>query len=153
MTPVLAEQGGIPEDQRGFYFRADGGKRNIAPPQQATWYHLVSVPLANGDDIGVPEAWKFPGAFDGISVGHMHRARTIASQGNYRKSSQATDWIGKPVAEMLGLDPDDPADRKRVSKILKTWFDNGVLTTEDRPDENRRPRPFVVPGSWKDEAP
>jgi hypothetical protein len=151
MTPTLAEQARIPEDQRGFYFRADSGKRNIAPPQQATWYHLVNVVLANGDEIGVPVSWKFPGAFDDITPDHMHRVRTMAAEGAYRKDSRAGNWIGIAVAEVVGLDLDDEADRKQVRNILKTWFANRVLKVENREDEHRHSKPFVAPGNWKEE--
>lgn len=40
---------GIKEDDRRRYFRADGGKANIAPPTKATWYKIVSVSCANGE--------------------------------------------------------------------------------------------------------
>ncbi|MFZ0054956.1 MAG: hypothetical protein WAL09_09115, partial [Pseudolabrys sp.] len=40
MTPALAQQARIKEDERWRYFRLDSGKRNIAPPTKATWYRL-----------------------------------------------------------------------------------------------------------------
>jgi hypothetical protein len=37
-------------------------------------------------------------------------------------------------------------DLARIKQIPKTWFKNEVLQTEDREDENRHKRQFVVPG-------
>ena len=77
----------------------------------------------------------------------------MAANGNYRKSDQAKDWIGYAVAEVLDLDPSDEADKRQIKAILKKWFANGVLDTKDRYDEQQRKnRPFVVPGNWN-EAP
>jgi hypothetical protein len=84
----------------------------------------------------------------------MHRVRDMAANGNYRKSDQAKDWIGYAVAEVLDLDPSDEADKRQIKAILKKWFANGVLDTKDRYDEQqRKTRPFVVPGNWNEAAP
>jgi hypothetical protein len=99
MTPMLATQARIKEDDRRRYFRADGGKANIAPPTKATWYKIVSVPCANGEDTPTVAAWTYPNAFDAVTPEHVHRVRTMAAEGNYRKDSRAEDWIGRAVAE------------------------------------------------------
>jgi len=52
----------------------------------------------------------------------------------YRRDTQSDDWIGKAVADVLDLDASDQADLKQIKTILKTWFANGVLATEDRKD-------------------
>jgi len=151
MTPKLAEAARIKEDDRRRYFRADGGKANIAPAIKATWFKIVSVACANGEDTPTVAAWTYPGAFDSVTAEHMHRVRAMAADGNYRKDSRAKEWIGAAVAEVLSLDLEDRADRKQVKQILKTWFANGVLTTKNRKDEKRRPRVYVVPGHWAEE--
>ena len=153
MTAALAEQARVKEEDRWRYFRVDPGKRNIAPPTKAAWFRLVSVPLANGDDIGVPKSWTYPGAFDAVTPDHVHRVRTMAATSSYRKDPQADNWIGKAVAEVLGLDPEDEADKKQTKTVLKVWFENGVLATEERKDpETRHSRAYVVPGNWDEEA-
>jgi len=82
----------------------------------------------------------------------MHRVRDMAANGNYRKSDQAKGWIGYAVAEVLGLDPSDEADKKQIKAILKKWFADGVLDTKERYDEQQRKnRPFVVPGNWNEQ--
>jgi hypothetical protein len=152
MTMALAEKARISEDDRRFYFRADSGKGNIAPPSKATWFRIIPVPCANGQDTPTVVPWKFPGVFDGVTTDHMHCVRAIAAQGQYRKDSQADDWIGHAVAEVVGLDIDDEAGVAQVKAILKEWFKNGVLATETREDSNRMKRPFVIPGAWNEPA-
>jgi hypothetical protein len=152
MTPALAQQARIKEDDRRRHFRADSGKVNIAPPSKASWYRVLNVPCANGEDTPTVAPWTFPGAFDAVTIDHVHRIRAMAAEGCYRKDARAEDWIGHAVAEVLDLDLDEEADNKQVKEILKAWFANGVLKTEDRKDEKRRPREFVVPGNWNDEA-
>jgi 5S rRNA maturation endonuclease (ribonuclease M5) len=151
MTPALATQAGIKEDDRRRYFRADGGKANIAPPAKATWFKIVSVPCANDEHTPTVTAWTYPNAFDAVTPEHMRRVRTMAADGRYRKDSRAEDWIGRAVAEVLDLDLEDEADRKQVKDILKTWFANGVLDTKIQKDDIRHERAYVVPGNWADE--
>src|SRR5690606_31042440 len=43
MTSKQAEQAGV--DDRRLFFRTDTGKANLAPPETATWFRLVSVTL------------------------------------------------------------------------------------------------------------
>ena len=51
----------------GFYFRGYNGKRNFAPPADLSdWYEIRSVPLANGDDIGVVTNWAYPETWDAL---------------------------------------------------------------------------------------
>ena len=61
MAEKDAEAVGIPEHERGSYFRVDRVKGNNAPPSKAVWRHFVNVELPNGDDVGVVVPWDFPG--------------------------------------------------------------------------------------------
>jgi AAA domain/Bifunctional DNA primase/polymerase, N-terminal len=151
MTATLATQARVGEDDRRRYFRADGGKANVAPPTKATWYKIVSVPCANGEDTPTVAAWAYPNAFDIVTVEHMHKVRAMAAAGSYRKDSRSEDWIGRAVAEVLDLDLNDEADLKQVKNILKIWFANGVLDAKPRKDETRHERNYVVPGNWADD--
>src|SRR4029077_16961899 len=46
----------------GFYLRVDRGKANYLPPAvKSTWFHLASIVLDNGDDVGAIEPWTYPG--------------------------------------------------------------------------------------------
>ena len=55
-----AEEVGIPEHERGYYFRVDRVKGNN-PPSKAVWRRFVNVELPNTDEVGVVEPWDFPG--------------------------------------------------------------------------------------------
>lgn len=68
------------------------------------------------------------------------------ADGDWRQDSQAKDWAGKLVAEVLNLDLELKADQQRVKIILKTWLGNGVLKIERRRDEKGNDRPFIVVG-------
>jgi hypothetical protein len=153
MTSKLAKEARIKEDERRRYFRADGGKANIAPATKARWFKIVSVPCANGEDTPTIVVWSYPSPFDSVTAEHMQQVRAMAADGNYRKDSRAEDWIGRAVAKVLDLDLENQADRKQVKTILKTWFTNRVLTTKNCNDKTRRPRVYVVPGDWADEEP
>jgi hypothetical protein len=150
MTTQLAIAAHIKEEDRRRYFRVDGGKANIAPPEKATWFNITPVLCKNGEDTPTVVSWKYPNVFDQVTTDHVTRIRAIAAEGRYRKDPRSEDWIGRPVAEMLGLDLKDEADRKQVNKILGTWFANGVLMTKEDLDDNRHKRVFVVPGNWTD---
>jgi hypothetical protein len=158
MTAKEAEMPKIPPHEQRLYLRIDRDKSNLAPPSKATWIHLVSVELPNGppgmpgDNVQAAEPWKYPEAFEPVTVADMHWIRDLVRKQNYRKSSQSDDWIGLPLAARLKLNPADKGDRQRLNTILATWFANGVLTTELRRDENsRKLHPFVAPGPWRAE--
>lgn len=149
MTPHEAEQASV-EDRRR-YIRVDTGKSNLAPPEEATWFEIVPVSLANGDSVATIRPWRFPAALDGVTVDHLRRLRALAGAGSYRRDPRSPDWIGRPLAEMLGLDIGEKGQAARIKNILKAWFANGALTVEIRPDQQRKPREFVVPGVWDEE--
>jgi hypothetical protein len=138
--------------RRKYYFRVDTGKVNISEPGEAVWFEKLPVLCDNGEKTPVIINWKYPNAFDSVTPEHMNAVRETAKNGNYRKSAQAKNWIGLVVGEILDLDPEDEADKKQIKTILRTWFANGVLDIQKRPDENWVKRPFVVPGNWNEDG-
>ena len=149
MSAGQAEQLKIKEPRS--YFRADTGKANLAPPEVATWHQVISVDLPNGDAVAVVTAWKYPSPLDTITPAHMRRVREMAAEGAYRKDARSDDWIGLAVAEVVGLDADDKADRVIIKAALAAWFANDVLALKPRKDEHRKERTYVVPGDWNEE--
>jgi hypothetical protein len=149
MSAGQAEQLKIKEPRS--YFRADTGKANLAPPEVASWHQIISVDLPNGDAVAVVTAWKYPSPLDQITPNHMRRVRQMAAEGAYRKDARSDDWIGLAVAEVVGLDAEDKADRVIIKAALAAWFANGVLALEPRKDEHRKERTYVVPGDWNEE--
>jgi hypothetical protein len=94
-----------------------------------------------------------PQPFDGVTADDMRWMREAVRKGDYRCEPRSPDWIGLPLLKHLKLDADNKGDRKKVSAILKTWFDKGVLATEDHEDEHRHKKQFIIPGPWTEDAP
>jgi hypothetical protein len=158
MTAEEAELPKIPDEERRHYLRVYRDKANLAPPGKATWVHLVSVELPNGDglhpgdQVQAVEAWDYPQPFDGVTTADMHWMRETVRQSNYRHDPRSPEWVGYPLAERLRLDAFNPGDRKKLNSILRAWFANGVLALEIRKDGIRHERQYVVAGPWKDQA-
>jgi hypothetical protein len=140
--------------QRRSYFRVDNGKANLAPPPEHTdWYRIVSVDLGNAsdgrpsDEVGVVTEWTPPNPFDQVTSHHLDKVMKLVSEGDYRENCQAKDWVGHVVAEVLGLDLDEPVAKSKVKALLKTWIKNGALSVVEKLDAKREMRTFVVAGT------
>jgi hypothetical protein len=141
-------------EHRGFYFRSFFGKRNFAPPlDESDWFKFVNVELNNnpplfGDDVGVVERWQFPSAQQanlspGTIASIMER---VGREPRWRNYSTADMWVGKAVAEVLGLDAED--DVIVVKAAVKKLKKMGALREVIGRDAGRREdKSFVVAGS------
>jgi hypothetical protein len=151
MTKEEAAKAGIEGNSYKRYFRCggEGDKINLAPPQEDTsWRFMESVYLPNGtaekmgDSVRVVVKWTWPDAFDSITTAHAKevRVRITTPPGaneQWRYDVQSPFWVGKLIAEVIGLDPDEvgksPTGRQnksataKVSQILKTWIETDVL--------------------------
>lgn len=155
MTKDEAERAGV-NSHRG-YFRVDNGKANLAPPpERSEWFHLTPVSLGNGpaglvddsDHVAVVEPWQWPDAFAGIEVRDLMAAQAeVMAGGPWRQSPQSPQWVGRPIAKALRLDPDSKADRQRIGRLLKTWTDNGMFVTVEGLDHTRQTRTFIEVGT------
>jgi AAA domain len=155
MSKEEAEAVSIKPVQRRSYFHVDDGKANMKPPaENIDWRKIVSVPLDNGKDgidgdwVGVVTKWKMPGALDGFVASDLLRVQKRIDEGEWRESPRAENWVGNAVAEVLKLDVDEPAVRKRVSAMLKIWLGNGALKIVPGVDKIRHKRNFVRVGEW-----
>lgn len=146
MTKEEGERAGIAPEQRGFYFRTQSDKANLAPAEKADWHRMNSVDLDNGDSVGVACPWIWPDSFDGVSTWHLKQVQARVADGKYRKDVQSKDWIGVLVAEVCGLDKND--DQRRLKDIIKQWIDTDMLRYVEDFDDQRRPRIFVEVGTW-----
>lgn len=150
MTPDEAALAGIAEDQRGFYFRTQNDKANLAPPDKASWYRMNNVSLDNGDQVGVACPWKWPELFEGISTRHLIAAQKAVSEGEWQAAPQSKDkWVGNVIAKVLDLDVKTCG--KRISKILAEWVENGAFVIVDKINDDRKTRKFVEVGKWAHE--
>lgn len=146
MTEDEAGLAGIPQDQRGFYFRTQNDKANLAPPERAEWFRMNNVDLANGDKVGVATPWNWPELFDGISTAKAQAVQRAVADGRYRKDPRSEEWVGHLVAKIVGMDAD--TDRQRLNAVLKTWLKEGILKVVEGEDEKRNTRMFVEVGRW-----
>lgn len=146
MTKDEGERAGIEPDKRGFYFRTQNDKANLAPPEAADWYRMNNVDLDNGDSVGVACPWKWPDSFEGVTSTHLKQVQARIAKGRFRKDTQAANWAGKVIAEVCDLDP--KKDRARVKDILKAWLENDMLREVEDEDEHRKTRIFIEVGTW-----
>ncbi len=144
MSPDEAAMAGIAEDQRGFYFRTQNDKANLAPPDKAAWYRMNNVSLDNSDQVGVACPWKWPELFEGISTQHLIASQRAVEHGQWRADPRSSQWVGIPIARVLDMNLKDC--RKRVAQIIAQWVDNGAFEIVEKEDEHRHLKKFVVVG-------
>jgi hypothetical protein len=149
MSQDEAALAGVAEDERGFYFRTQNDKANLAPPDKAAWYRMNNVSLDNGDQVGVACPWRWPGVFDGLSTHHLIAAQKAIAQGEWRADPRSSEWVGIPVAKVLDLDI--AKCRKRIAKVIAQWIENGALEIVEKEDAQRHQRKFVEVGKWAHE--
>jgi RecA-family ATPase len=97
-----------------YYFRSFSGKLNFAPPaEQSDWFKIESVNIENafpfGDDVGVVTPWQHPGAREAdLTADVVALVReAVGLEPRWRESPKADMWVGKAVAPILGLSPED----------------------------------------------
>jgi hypothetical protein len=146
---------GIDEAEARSIFRVDDGKANLAPPADKALYRkMVGVKIDNGEWIGVCVPFKLPDAFDGVSAKDAKKAQQIVADAHsngepFRESSQASNWVGVPIADMLDIDITEKAGKAKVASIIKTWIKTNVLATEKVFDAKKgRELPVVIVGEW-----
>jgi hypothetical protein len=131
MTQAEAEQAAIRDtDQRHFYVRVDRGKRNMAPPDRATWLHLVSVYLLNGDNVQALEPWEFPKVGKPAEADKEWLRSVVAAQPDQRMGRDkrmGDEWIGYALATHFDRDPEDETDAKWIRSTIKYFVDEGVI--------------------------
>jgi hypothetical protein len=151
MSEDEAARAGV--ENRQAYFRVKNGKANLSPPLDASdWYRLESFDLGNaGDSVGVVTRWKWPNAFDGVTVSDLRKVQTAIAAGCWRENSQAKEWAGYAVADVLQLDPKNKAHKAKIVALLKTWIKNGMLDVVEGEDASRRPRSFISVGTPADD--
>lgn len=162
-----ARMWGIEDERRRRFFRVYDDKNNRAPPSdKSDWFTMASVSLGNGendegDNMGVVIPWSPPDAFEGVTADHLLTVQHVIAgkEGphRYRADSQAKAWVGKVVADLLGLSSESSvrADRARINKMLGTWFATGALIKIEGKDDKYNDRTFVEVGTWavQDEPP
>lgn len=153
MTKEEGERAGV-EDHR-FYFRADDGKANLAPPSaDAHWFQMKSYDLKNqtrdrpSDKVGVAVRWEWPNPMDSVTASDLDIIRTRVRSERWREDSQADEWVGKLIMEVLGLDPDKTSSRAQAKTLQRTWIENNALKVV-REKDGYKMKTFIRPGDWE----
>jgi hypothetical protein len=129
MPPDVAEKMSLSDPWR--YIRVAGSKENYAPPpEKATWFKLISVPLGNateaypeGDDIGVATIWQPRPMFEGMDATTLSAVFSALRQTDHGPNKQAkhTPWAGGPLMKIGGR------SEREAGKIITAWSESGVL--------------------------
>ena len=67
---------------------------------------------------------------------------------NLREHEQSKDWIGKPLAVHMNLNPSDKLDRARLKTVIRQLIAERVLQTERRGTESGRSVNFMRPSPY-----
>lgn len=153
MSSDERERAGVSPGQA--YFRVENGKANLAPPAEgADWYQVSSVDLGNAeglepsDNVGAVRRWKWPDPFDGMTAADLLAVQHRVNGGRWRENIQASEWVGRAIADALSLDLESKADKQKVKSLLATWIANGALVRVTATDEHRKERAMVEVGKW-----
>jgi hypothetical protein len=150
-TKSEAEAMGVADpDIQNKLIRVDTGKANRSPLEAATWIKLESQCLENGtadepaDFVGVATLWKKPDTFHGVTPLHLHRVQELVADGSWRENHKAENWVGKVIADVLGLSLEK--DMQKIRAIQKFWTMSGALQVQRLPDSKGVKRPFITVG-------
>ncbi len=153
MSKEDGAKAGVEEHRR--YFHITHGKASLAPAtDRRQWFHLKSVSLGNGvvgifddsDHVGVVETWDWPDCLADVVVADLPKVQAAVADGSWRASSQSPEWVGIPIARVLGLNLDTKANKSKVAGLIKTWIGTEMLSVVDGHDKRRKPVKFVEVG-------
>lgn len=151
MTEAEGDQAGVDDFRQ--YFRIGEMESNLAAPSsdRNRWLQKIGVDIGNGAQYPTIQPWVWPNAFVGVKVDDARRVRAAVAKlardgAPARESSQAKEWVGYVVADLLGLDRSKTADKARVKAILRKWIETGVLAVEKVRNEKGKDVPVIVPG-------
>jgi AAA domain len=145
MTKQEAAKVGVELGKERLYFRSETDG-NLTPSSVAEWFHLNSIGLGNGsrgihddqDYVGVVIPWKWPDAFEGVTVSDLRKAQAEIRVGVWRENSQAKDWAGIAIARVVNLDPKDKVHRAKIIAMLKKWTDEGMFVVVEHKTKRAR---------------
>jgi hypothetical protein len=110
-----------------LYFKEDNGKANLAPAAAAGWYKISGVDLPNGDSVATVNVWQWPNIHDQVTEDDLVEIQKRCKEAEPSESAQASDWVGHIVADVMGLNAADKADKSRIKELLKAWLKEGTL--------------------------
>ena len=127
MNSTEAEVAKVSVEDRHFYIRVDRGKRNMAPPDKASWFRLVSKEIANGDSVQALEEWDFP-KIDKPTEADAIWLRTHMTNNPLGADRRSPDWIaGFALAEHFDRDSDDEADARWIKHAIAHFVRDKII--------------------------
>lgn len=126
----------VPEDDRGYYFRHDNAKQNMAPPlAKARWHELLNIKLDNGteeypdgDFVQAVKAWEPPDVWKEHSSVDLNTALDQIAKGPepgvlYTASRRggAVRWAGQVLVRTMDI------TEGQAAQMIGTWVKNGLL--------------------------
>jgi AAA domain len=153
MTKDEAKKCKIEERERFTFFRTFNGKLNFAPRiDRSDWFKIENVTLRENDDnigfgidVGVVTRWEHPGAQTAdLTPGTIDQIKAkVGTEPFWREHQLSATWVGKAIAPIVGLDPDD--DVLALKGTIKRLLDMRALkTVPGRDPERRKPTMFVI---------
>ena len=64
---------------------------------------------------------------DGVCASDLKAAQAEIAKGRWKKSGQAADWVGIPIAVALKLDRSNKGDREKIKSLIAIWIKSGML--------------------------
>lgn len=139
MTEDEAAKAGVPNHRH--FLRIGDVESNIAPPSAEVnrWFEKVSVKTPNGWHYGALRPWQWPDAFDGVTRQDAARVRAQISMmaDPPRADIRSGAWVGVVVADVLGLDLTDKADKQKAKSIIEKWLETDVLRLSEVRDQRQ----------------
>ena len=148
MNAADAMKYGISDEDRRRHFAVIDDKHNRAPAERDAWFQLLSVDLGNGDSVGVCVPWQPPAAPTEMDPQMILALQKKVDAGNFRESSQSSDWVGHAIAQAFQLSLAKASEKLQVQHIQKYMKESRYLEVKYRPNEKGRLTPFVVVGVW-----
>jgi hypothetical protein len=158
MDAASARKFGLASWEADDYFRVDRPKHTHTRSSAPVWRRKASVSLGNGgkgplaksSEVGVVAQWIPPTAqsiVGALEPKQIEAIRAKVSSGMDRADSRAKNWAGVAVAEVLGLDLTNEAQKSKASATIKALAKAGHFKPEDRKDPKWPDRkiPYLVP--------
>jgi len=145
MTAEQAKQASVSDSDRHGMFSITYGKSNLTPLSNALhWRRLESVPLGNGRGLSKPQdfapvvtEWRWPSAEDvaaEVPTDSLEIIKARVRGSDYTMNYQSETWVGRLVADVLGVDlPSGKAkspEHKRIEKMVDVWIEQGHFAVE-----------------------
>ena len=151
MAEADATKYGLAPWEAGDYFRVDTPKHTHRRSVKPVWRQKISVSLGNrgpglldfATQVGVVAEWSPPSPqslIDGLDPAQITAIKKAVSDGLDRESPQATNWAGKAVAKVLGLDVVDRGQKAKAKITLLALVNAGHFEVEERPNPDAHGR-------------